>query len=105
MTIDYPARRRDSVRQSLLEEGLEAVLIAQRAFTVFRTLLRGDDREKDLGDAMESYVRRCGGRCTSFPTIVAAGERAALPHAPPTGRPVGDAPMLLVDWGASGEMY
>jgi Xaa-Pro aminopeptidase len=83
----------------------EAVAIAERAFLVFRALLRGDDREKDLSDAMEAYVRRCGGTCTSFPTIVAAGARAALPHAPPTARAVGDAPMLLVDWGASGALY
>jgi len=83
----------------------EAVAIAERAFAAFRSLLRGEDCEKDLSDAMEGYVRRCGGRCTSFPTIVAAGERAALPHAPPTARAVGGAPMLLVDWGASGAMY
>jgi Xaa-Pro aminopeptidase len=83
----------------------EAIGIAERAFSAFRALLSGDDREKDLSDAMEMYVRRCGGRCTSFPTIVAAGERAALPHAPPTARAVGDAPLLLVDWGASGALY
>ncbi len=83
----------------------EAVAIAARAFAAFRSLLRADDREKDLSDAMELYVRRCGGRCTSFPTIVAAGERAALPHAPPTERPVGEAELLLVDWGASGPLY
>jgi Xaa-Pro aminopeptidase len=83
----------------------EAVEIAARAFAAFRSLLRGEDREKDLSDAMEGYVRRCGGRTTSFPTIVAAGERAALPHAPPTDRAVGSAPMLLVDWGASGPLY
>jgi Xaa-Pro aminopeptidase len=83
----------------------EAVVIAERAFAAFRALLRDDDREKDLSDAMEGYVRRCGGRGTSFPTIVAAGERAALPHAPPTDRAVGAAPMLLVDWGASGALY
>ncbi len=83
----------------------EAVEIAARAFAAFRSLLRGDDREKDLSDAMEGYVRRCGGACTSFPTIVAAGERAALPHAPSTDRAVGAAPMLLVDWGASGALY
>src|SRR5262249_46945675 len=70
--------------ESEVEEIREAVHVADRAFGAFRALLRGEDREKDLSDAMETYVRRCGGRCTSFPTIVAAGERAALPHAPPT---------------------
>ncbi len=83
----------------------EAIDVAARAFAAFRALLRPDDREKDLSDTMEAFVRRCGGRGTSFPTIVAAGERAALPHAPPTERAVGPAPMLLVDWGAAGPMY
>ena len=36
---------------------------------------------------------------------LAAGERAALAHAPPTERRVGDARLLLVDWGASGRFY
>jgi Xaa-Pro aminopeptidase len=83
----------------------EAVGIAERAFAAFRALLRDEDSEKALSDAMEGYVRRCGGCCSSFPTIVAAGPRAALPHAPPTARTVGGAAMLLVDWGASGPMY
>jgi Xaa-Pro aminopeptidase len=50
-------------------------------------------------------VRRAGGRCTSFPTIVAIGPRAALPHAPPTQHRVSEAPLLLLDWGASGRFY
>jgi Xaa-Pro aminopeptidase len=54
---------------------------------------------------MEQHVRRCGGKATSFPTIVAVGDRSALPHAPPTARTVGEADFLLVDWGASGRFY
>jgi Xaa-Pro aminopeptidase len=54
---------------------------------------------------MESYVRRAGGEKTSFPTIIAVGERAALPHAPPTGKRVRESGFLLVDWGASGPLY
>src|SRR5207302_2601280 len=83
----------------------EAIQIAERAFTVFRALLRPEDSEKDLSDALESYVRRAGGRCTSFPSIVAVGERAALPHAPPSRHHVREAELLLVDWGASGRFY
>ena len=79
-----------------------AIQAADRAFTVFRALLRPDDREKDLCDAMEHYVRRCGGQSTCFPPIIAAGPRAALPHAPPTENSVGSAGLLLVDWGATG---
>jgi Xaa-Pro aminopeptidase len=83
----------------------EAIAIAERAFAMFRAMLRPEDREKDLSDALEMYVRRAGGRCTSFPSIVAVGERAALPHAPPTERTVGEGSLLLVDWGASGRFY
>lgn len=82
-----------------------AVRIAERAFAMFRALLGPDDREKDLSDALESYVRRAGGKGTSFPSIVAAGPRAALPHAPPTDRRIGAENLLLVDWGASGPFY
>jgi Xaa-Pro aminopeptidase len=83
----------------------EAIAIAERAFAAFRALLRPEDREKDLVDALEANVRRAGGTGTSFPPIVAVGERAALPHAPPTDRAVGSAELLLVDWGASGRFY
>jgi Xaa-Pro aminopeptidase len=83
----------------------EAIDFAARAFTVFRALLRLDDREKDLHDAMEGYIRRAGGKCGSFPTIVAVGERAALPHAPPSDKMVREGDHLLVDWGACGRFY
>jgi Xaa-Pro aminopeptidase len=90
---------------SEIAEIRESIAIAERAFTVFRTLMRPEDREKDLHDAMEMYIRRCGGTGTAFPTIVATGERAALPHAPPTERTVGQSEMILVDWGACGRLY
>ncbi len=67
-----------------LAEIREAVSIAERAFTAFLALVRPDDREKDLADAMEGFIRRCGGLGSCFPPIIAVGERAALPHCPPT---------------------
>lgn len=88
-----------------LAELREAVRFAESAFQTFTAKLKPDDNEKDLSDAMESYIRQAGGKCSSFSTIVASGERAALAHAPPTARQVGDAEMLLVDWGASGRFY
>ena len=82
-----------------------AIAIAERAFTVLCTLLRPEDSESSLCDALEGYVRRAGGRGTCFPSIVAVGPRAALPHAPPTGRTVAQGDLLLVDWGVSGPFY
>jgi Xaa-Pro aminopeptidase len=83
----------------------EAIEIAERAFAMFQAMLRPDDDEKSLSDALEAYIRRAGGKCSSFPSIVAVGERAALPHAPPTRKKVAEAGELLVDWGASGRFY
>jgi Xaa-Pro aminopeptidase len=83
----------------------KAIDVAERAFTVLRSLLRPEDTEKDLCDSMEYYVRRAGGSGTAFPPIIAVGERAALPHAPPTQRSVASGELLLVDWGASAPLY
>jgi Xaa-Pro aminopeptidase len=83
----------------------QAIRQAENAFTAFRVMVRPGDSEKDLCDAMESYVRRAGGTSTCFPTIVAVGERAALPHAPPTARTVESGELLLVDWGVTGRLY
>ncbi|HWG47374.1 MAG TPA: Xaa-Pro peptidase family protein [Gemmataceae bacterium] len=82
-----------------------AIEVAERAFTAFRALLRPEDTEKDLCDAIEHYARRAGAAGTAFPPIVAVGERAALPHAPPTNRTVASGELLLVDWGVSAPLY
>ncbi len=83
----------------------EAIRFAEKAFATFRSMLKSSDTEKELTDAMESYVRRAGGTETAFSTIVAVGPRAALPHAPPGSHTVGEHPLLLVDWGACGQFY
>jgi Xaa-Pro aminopeptidase len=83
----------------------EAIAIAERAFAMLRAMLRPDDTEKGLSDRLEYYIRRAGGRASSFPSIIAVGDRSALPHAPPTSRQVSEGGWLLVDWGASGRFY
>jgi Xaa-Pro aminopeptidase len=82
-----------------------AIDVAERVFTAFRSLLRAEDTEKDLCDAIEHYARRAGGSGTAFPPIAAVGERAALPHAPPTSRTVASGELLLVDWGVRAPLY
>jgi Xaa-Pro aminopeptidase len=83
----------------------EAIAIAERAFARFRQSLRPTDTEKKLSDRMEMLLRDEGARCSSFPTIVAVDERAALPHCPLGDRKIGDAHLVLVDWGATGRFY
>jgi Xaa-Pro aminopeptidase len=71
-----------------------------------RAGLRDEDSEKDVADALEASLRRCGASASSFPPIVAVGARAALPHARATRTTrIHDADFVLLDWGASGEPY
>jgi Xaa-Pro aminopeptidase len=88
-----------------LQEIRQAITIAEKAFTVLCALIGPDDTEQELCDALESYLRKAGGKGASFPSIIASGARAALPHAPPTGQRVGEAELLLIDWGAAGRFY
>jgi Xaa-Pro aminopeptidase len=90
---------------SEIEQIREAIGYAEKSFAMFRVMLQPHDTEKSLVDAMEGYVRRSGGKCTAFPTLVGIGDRSALPHVPPTDRRVDEAAFLLLDWGASGRFY
>lgn len=83
----------------------EAVRIAEMAWVEFRSKMRVEQTEKELSDAMENMVRQHGAVSTTFPTIVAVGDRSALPHAPPSERRVRDGDFLLLDWGACGHLY
>jgi Xaa-Pro aminopeptidase len=84
----------------------EAIRIAERAFAMVQAGLRRDDSEKDVADALEAAVRRCGATASSFPPIVAVGAHSAMPHARPNRTTkLGDADFVLLDWGATGEPY
>src|SRR5581483_4237751 len=57
--------------------------------------------ENDLAAEIEYRMRRLGADGTAFETIVASGDRSALPHARPTDHPIQRDQLLLVDMGAT----
>jgi Xaa-Pro aminopeptidase len=57
--------------------------------------------EIDLAAEIEYRMRRLGADGTAFDTIVASGERTALPHAHPMARRMQGDQLLLIDMGAS----
>jgi Xaa-Pro aminopeptidase len=61
--------------------------------------------ENAIAAELEYRMRRLGAEKPSFETIVAAGERSALPHAQPTGARLGANQLLLIDMGASLDGY
>jgi Xaa-Pro aminopeptidase len=83
----------------------EAIRVAEQGFAALTATLRPTDTEKDLGDLLDSYVRRAGGDGMAFPTIIGVGERSALPHANLSARRVESAPFFLADWGARKGLY
>jgi len=84
----------------------EAIAIAQNAFLKLKGELSPGETEKDAADRLEFHMRALGATGTSFPTIVAVGKRAALPHARPTSETrIGDDDFVLIDWGACGRSY
>jgi len=82
-----------------------AVWFAERAFGILKASLRPERTEKEVADELENNIRLFGGKGCSFPSIVAVGARAALPHARPTLQKIGADDFVLVDWGANGGQY
>lgn len=79
---------------------------ARRAFEIVRSALRSDQSETDIRNDLEYNMFKLGAEGIGFPSIVAAGARAALPHAVPTSTSrVQDADLLLIDWGAKKDFY
>ncbi len=77
--------------------------IAESAFLDLRQQLRRGQTEKEVADDLEYKIRRRGGTCSAFPTIVGVGPRAALPHGRPTiDSRLGESESVLIDWGARG---
>jgi Xaa-Pro aminopeptidase len=64
-----------------------------------------ESTEKDIAAELEYRARGFGAKGLSFPVIVAVGPRAALPHAHPTDRRVGESDFTLIDWGANSGLY
>jgi len=83
----------------------QAVELAEKAFGVVRAMLRPETTEKELADELDHQLRLFGAIGCSFPSIVAVGARAALPHATPGDRTIGSADFVLIDWGADGGLY
>jgi Xaa-Pro aminopeptidase len=82
-----------------------ACMQARRAYDVVRASLTSKMTEQEVAAELEYQARRFGAKALSFPAIVAVGDRAALPHARPTARRLGESDFTLVDWGANSGLY
>ncbi|GIW98813.1 MAG: peptidase [Pirellulaceae bacterium] len=82
-----------------------AVDIAERAMRSVLPLLNRRHSEREIALRLEHVMQELGASASAFPIIVAAGPRAALPHAEPSSARLGGASLILVDWGATYQGY
>jgi Xaa-Pro aminopeptidase len=82
-----------------------AAQIAVRAHQCVLDSLDDEPTEVELAQRFAEAVRDLGGDGLAFPTIVASGPRASMPHAAPSDRNVRDGELLLMDYGALVDGY
>jgi Xaa-Pro aminopeptidase len=82
-----------------------AATLAQGALAEVLPTVRTGQTELEVAAALESSLRRRGSEWHPFPTIVASGPRAALPHARTSARTIEPGDWLLLDFGAQVDGY
>ena len=82
-----------------------AVRIQEEAFRRTLAHIRPGRTEMQIAAHLEHQMRLLGSEGAAFPTIVAIGSNASLPHAVPGNRKVRDGSIVLVDWGAKFDGY
>jgi Xaa-Pro aminopeptidase len=82
-----------------------SVQVNSEAFARTLKRIRVGLRELEIAAELEFQMKTLGCEKPAFDTIVAAGERSALPHAHPTARRVQGNELLLIDMGATLDGY
>lgn len=99
----------ESLRRSKDADELAAIAEAARlADEVYGSLLAGGlvgRSEREVALASERRMLELGAEAPSFPTIVAAGDNGALPHAEAGEREIGPGELVVIDMGAIVDGY
>ncbi|WP_028559996.1 M24 family metallopeptidase [Paenibacillus pinihumi] len=78
----------------------EAAQLADDTFSHIIGILKPGIKESDVALEMEVFMRSRGATSSSFDTIVASGERSALPHGVASDRIVRQNELVKLDFGA-----
>jgi len=82
-----------------------SVQINSMAYAAALARFKAGMSERDLAAEIGYQMRRAGADDTAFETIVASGDRSALPHARPSSAAIEPNRLLLIDMGALCEGY
>jgi Xaa-Pro aminopeptidase len=89
-------RCKDASEIATMRKGLE---IHTQAFNrTFEKIVPGST-EREIANELDYAMRSLGAEGPAFETIVASGPRAALPHARPTDRALGEGDVVIIDFG------
>lgn len=87
---------KDADELKAIREAIEITKIGEDALP--EIIIQGK-REGDAAAELDLLLRKNGAQCTSFPTIVAAGEHASYSHHDPSSRKIGLGQTVIVDFG------
>jgi Xaa-Pro aminopeptidase len=89
--------RKDAVELAVMRK---AGLLAGQVLESVLEMVRPGVRESEIAAEVEYQMRKRGASGASFETIVASGERSALPHARPTAKKLRRNELVVLDLGA-----
>ncbi len=82
-----------------------AVRLNEAVFQEIFAHLAPGQTEREVALEIEASMMRKGAEEPAFPTIVAAGPNAALPHAVPSDRPIKEGETVIIDMGLKLDGY
>ena len=83
----------------------QAAQIADKSFAEATSDFKGGISEKELAWRIEMAIHHYGGEGPSFPTIVASGANAALPHHQPSDKLIEHNEPIVIDMGVRFQGY
>jgi len=99
----------ESLRVAKAPEEVDAIraagTVATAALEEASAAMGPGQTELEIAALLEAALRRHGSEDYPFPSIIASGPRAALPHARTSGRVLGRGDFLLIDFGAVVDGY
>ena len=100
--VEALRERKDTGEIALIQRAAD---VACAALEVTVPQLYAGMTELQVAGVLEKALRDAGSEGFPFPTIVASGERSALPHARSSRRELRNGDLLLMDFGAEVEGY
>lgn len=104
-TVDVVEKMRIVKTTEEVETVQRAVEIIEDTFKYLCTQIKVGMSEKEVAQMALQHVQKLGGSGMSFETIVASGERAALPHGVASDKKIEHGDIVTIDFGAYYNRY